>query len=275
MLRKLVYFGLLSNFAFALEEVQQSNFSATVGETIQLPCSVNTEKCGDPFIITWYRGDSVVYVFSEEKKVNFSLGDYFGRVDFLYTPHNSTVSYLRIKQLQVADEGEYTCNVFYDDNVHGCQVNQFYYVTTFMKPDSVRIFQECGAEVANGSTIAPVKENDHITLICESGNGKPIPFVSWWNGTERMDGEYKRISSGHGAGFGSSKIRFPLSRNDLGAKYECRIHGDDLEASIISFIEINTKGNISRCELTAGENYILAMVAGIIWTVIMMCVLLV
>lgn len=38
-----------------------------------------------------------------------------------------------------------------------------------------------------------MNEDDLIELECESGGGKPIPTVEWWNGTEKMDGECHQL----------------------------------------------------------------------------------
>lgn len=59
-----------------------------------------------------------------------------------------------------------------------------------VKPEFVRIIKGDGTELANASMIGPLNEDDYIILMCESGGGKPIPSVSWWNGTEKMDGKY-------------------------------------------------------------------------------------
>jgi CD80-like C2-set immunoglobulin domain. len=58
-----------------------------------------------------------------------------------------------------------------------------------VKPEYVKITKDDSTELQNASTIGPFTEGDEIALTCESGGGKPIPNVVWWNGTNRMTGK--------------------------------------------------------------------------------------
>ncbi|CAG9768080.1 unnamed protein product [Ceutorhynchus assimilis] len=37
--------------------------------------------------------------------------------------------------------------------------------------------------MTNGSILGPKEEGDEVDLVCEAGSGKPIPRVSWYNGS--------------------------------------------------------------------------------------------
>lgn len=63
-----------------------------------------------------------------------------------------------------------------------------------VKPEYVKITKDDSTELQNASTIGPFTEGDEITLTCESGGGKPIPNVVWWNGTNRMTGKLLCLS---------------------------------------------------------------------------------
>ncbi|KAJ9581940.1 hypothetical protein L9F63_003728, partial [Diploptera punctata] len=54
------------------------------------------------------------------------------------------------------------------------------------KPEYLKITRGDGTELDNTSTIGPFKEGEGLTLTCESGGGKPIPSVTWWNGTHKI-----------------------------------------------------------------------------------------
>lgn len=56
------------------------DMSGLVGETIRLPCTVNTERCGDLHSIKWYRGSSRIFVFSEMANIAKAEGDYAERL---------------------------------------------------------------------------------------------------------------------------------------------------------------------------------------------------
>ncbi|CAG2054552.1 unnamed protein product [Timema podura] len=58
--------------------------------------------------------------------------------------------------------------------------------TKVVKPEYVKVTKGDGTELTNATLIGPYTEGDELTLVCESGGGKPIPSVSWWNGTHKM-----------------------------------------------------------------------------------------
>lgn len=63
-----------------------------------------------------------------------------------------------------------------------------------VKPEYVKITKDDGTELQNASTIGPFIEGEELTLTCESGGGKPIPSVVWWNGTHKMTGTFLSLS---------------------------------------------------------------------------------
>ena len=44
------------------------------------------------------------------------------------------------------------------------------------------------------SRIGPYNEGQELRLLCESGGGKPIPRVTWYNGSEKISGKKKRFT---------------------------------------------------------------------------------
>lgn len=56
-----------------------------------------------------------------------------------------------------------------------------------VKPKYIKV-TKAGAPLKN-ETVEHMNEDDVILLECESGGGKPIPTVEWWNGTQKMDGK--------------------------------------------------------------------------------------
>jgi hypothetical protein len=61
------------------------------------------------------------------------------------------------------------------------------------EPKYLNISLPDGQDVLGGShsSIGPFNEGQEIRLLCESGGGKPIPKVTWYNGTEIISGEWK------------------------------------------------------------------------------------
>lgn len=64
-----------------------------------------------------------------------------------------------------------------------------------VKPEYVKVFkEEDSAEISNSALIGPFEEGQELKLSCQSGGGKPIPDITWWNGTHKLPGEYNRIA---------------------------------------------------------------------------------
>ncbi|XP_067007165.1 nephrin isoform X1 [Anabrus simplex] len=223
--------------------------SGLVGETVLLPCKVDTEECGLMHSIKWYRGSSRIYVFSDRSNIAHPEGEYTDRIVLKYSP-NSTMSSLELKQLQVADEAVYKCEITYIEVREGCSVVQFINLTALIKPKYVKVTRGDGSVLQNASSIGPFNEGDELSLMCESGGGKPIPSVTWWNGTRKMDGEYTSESGGNSVGTGKNRIHATLGRGDLGARYECRADNAALTSPITSWVDIDVNVRPLKLELS-------------------------
>uniref|UniRef100_A0A8D8XSH0 Hemicentin-2 n=1 Tax=Cacopsylla melanoneura TaxID=428564 RepID=A0A8D8XSH0_9HEMI len=218
--------------------VQQfKDLSGLVGDNIQLPCEVSVERCGEFHSIKWYRGSSRIFVFSDMgSKIARSEGGYVDRAQFRYK-ENYTTSYLELKELLVTDEAVYKCEITYLEVRENCQVVQFINLTTLIKPKYIKITKG-GVDLKNQTT-EHMNEDDLIELECESGGGKPIPTVEWWNGTQKMDGNLQIIPESNGIGTARHSHKITLTRGDLSVKYECRAYNDALNFPLLSWLQMD------------------------------------
>lgn len=53
-------------------------------------------------------------------------------------------------------------------------------------PESVRILDNQGISLGNASVLGPKEEGTEVDIICEALGGKPIPKVTWYNGTTEI-----------------------------------------------------------------------------------------
>ena len=51
-----------------------------------------------------------------------------------------------------------------------------------------------GRDISSSSIIGPFHEGYELRLTCESGGGKPIPRVTWYNGSNVISGKFKKIN---------------------------------------------------------------------------------
>ncbi|KAI5742249.1 hypothetical protein M8J77_005061 [Diaphorina citri] len=233
--------------------VQQfKDLSGLVGDNIQLPCEVSVERCGEFHSIKWYRGSSRIFVFSDMgNKIARSEGGYVDRAQFRYK-ENYTTSYLELKELLVTDEAVYKCEITYLEVRENCQVVQFINLTTLIKPKYIKITKD-GAPLKNETT-EHMNEDDLIMLECESGGGKPIPTVEWWNGTEKMDGTLNIFPESNGIGTARHSHKIVLTRGDLSAKYECRAYNDALNYPLISWVQMDVNVRPYAMEMAKAES---------------------
>ncbi|KAI5704488.1 hypothetical protein M8J75_005934 [Diaphorina citri] len=129
--------------------------------------------------------------------------------------------------------------------------NIIMYVRAF-KPKYIKITKD-GAPLKNETT-EHMNEDDLIMLECESGGGKPIPTVEWWNGTEKMDGTLNIFPESNGIGTARHSHKIVLTRGDLSAKYECRAYNDALNYPLISWVQMDVNVRPYAMEMAKAES---------------------
>lgn len=93
-----------------------------VNKETELPCEVDFKTCGEIYFITWSKNVSNEWqrVYSYSQNYQKALGpfaDKSSRVTMDDTNMTTSgIAYLKVKSLQVSDEGTYKCDVTY---VHG------------------------------------------------------------------------------------------------------------------------------------------------------------
>ena len=64
----------------------------------------------------------------------------------------------------------------------------FFVSVSAAEPKYVKISMD-GKDISD-SRIGPYNEGQELRLLCESGGGKPIPRVTWYNGSEKLSGMF-------------------------------------------------------------------------------------
>ena len=62
------------------------------------------------------------------------------------------------------------------------------------EPKNLSISTTDGRDISSSSIIGPFHEGYELRLTCESGGGKPIPRVTWYNGSNVISGKLSRES---------------------------------------------------------------------------------
>ncbi|XP_048512815.1 titin isoform X2 [Athalia rosae] len=201
----------------------KSEKHAERGSSVELPCVLKLPQCGGLHSIKWYRGAIRIFIFSEGVGLTRGTSDLAIRSNMSYET-NATKSFLKIPDLKLEDEGLYKCEATYLAVNRECNNVQHITLTVTVKPDKLVVTNEETKEViADGSTLTPVNEGTRLVLNCESGVGKPVPVIEWFNGTQIMRADNSSSTAqGESIGAGKSRLEVVVTRGDLGARFTCK-----------------------------------------------------
>ncbi|XP_035212307.1 uncharacterized protein LOC118186330 [Stegodyphus dumicola] len=210
--------------------------SGKVGDSVVLPCEVDSHNCGRIYVITWTKhvGDEWLRVYLYSDTHSKPMGSLAGRAHFML--HNNSNAEMHLRSLNVSDEGTYKCDVTY---VHGkCPSLTFTKLYTLMKPKPPEMYVD-GSPVQNASTLGPYTEGSTFILDCRSTGGRPPPLVTLWNGTRSLIAKNHVQTGEDGASDVIATARFVLSRWDLESKLECRVQSNATLAPMVKWIKLD------------------------------------
>lgn len=165
------------------------------GETAQLPCDIKKNIEEDRMkLVLWFRNvsDTPFYTFDavNPKILPLHWRDPDAQISFRseFEPHPSR-SVLIIKKTHLEDSGRYKCRVDY-----------FFEQTTFqlidlvviLPPQKPKIYLDNGLSVMNRLV---VKENQSLSLTCESVGGSPLPELTWWKDHQKLDNSFEQLQN--------------------------------------------------------------------------------
>ncbi|XP_074027945.1 neuromusculin isoform X7 [Leptinotarsa decemlineata] len=278
--RSLVFI-FISAGSFIFSVATENEVRAYMGDSVALPCRVDTKQCGQLHSVKWYKDANRVYVLShagqgraegdatertDDKSENMLNSENLiqptarqaqTRMTVEYT-NESTGAVLKISPVEGEDEATYKCEITYLEVIENCDVVQIVKLKTLKKPENVKIFRSGDhTPLPNSTVIGPMEEEDEFDLICEASGGKPIPKVRWYNGTNEIQrAKYSANEIDNGVGTGISRLQLTLTRGDLLARFECRVESDALDEPIISWVRIDVNVSPTGMNLTGVENHV-------------------
>lgn len=176
-----------------------SDETVSVGGTVTLTCRVDET---DNSSLQWSNTAQQTLYFGEKR----ALRD--NRIQL----HRSTPTELSItiSEVQLADEGEYTCSIF-TMPVRTARAT----VTVLGVPSKPQI---SGFEAA-------VPEGGEVTLTCTSSGSKPPAELHWYRGTERLSARPDVVESTTGEPTYSvrSEVTLTVARGDDNAMVTCAV----------------------------------------------------
>jgi len=208
------------------------------GFNVDLPCVINQAECGDFHSIKWYKENRRVYVYSPIANFAKAEGELVDRGNLIFDGNNETTR-LQIQDLKTTDEGEYKCEITFLDITKDCPVVQLVKLTTLAEPKNLSISTTDGRDISSSSIIGPFHEGHELRLTCESGGGKPIPRVTWYNGSNVISGKVSSFEEEDGTGTGRNEVRIKLSRGDLGSQFTCQAENEAIDQPLSTSVQVD------------------------------------
>lgn len=226
---------------------------ALAGKEVLLPCAINKAICGDFHSIKWYKENRRVFVYSPVASFSKAEGELLerGQLDL-----DDNISHLKISPLQTTDEGEYKCEITFLDISKNCPVVQLVKLTTLAEPKYINVTLSDGrggGETVSNNVVGPFNEGTEVVLVCESGGGKPIPQVSWYNGEQPLAGKASSFEDADRTGTGRSEVRLTVGRNDLSARLECRSTNEAVADPLSATVQLDVNLRPFATEITGAE----------------------
>ncbi|XP_012280549.1 hemicentin-1 isoform X2 [Orussus abietinus] len=224
--------------------------NAELGTEVELPCALELPKCNGLHSIKWYRGPKRIFVFSEGAGVTRGNSSVAARADMIYVA-NTNVTFLKIPNVQLEDEGLYKCEPTYLAVNRECNNVQHISLNVTVQPSFVRVTdEETNAILSSGTTLGPINEGTEISLNCESGEGKPVPVVEWYSGNRSLEATSRLEINDNGIGTGSSRLEMQITRDELGATFTCRVGSPALREPLTIDIHLDVNVRPSKMNLT-------------------------
>ncbi|XP_018570714.1 titin, partial [Anoplophora glabripennis] len=161
---------------------------------------------------------------------------------------------LQISHVQAEDEATYKCEITYLEVIDNCDVIQIVKLKTLRKPDTIRVIDGNGNVLSNDTTLSPRKVKAEMELTCEAVGGKPVPNVSWFNGTTHMTGAKYTVTGKDESLTGKSVLKLSLSRGDILATFMCRVESEALDEPVIYSITTDVHVSPTHVNLIDEKN---------------------
>ena len=128
------------------------------------------------------------------------------------------------------------------------------------EPKNLTVSTADGRDISGSAIIGPFNEGHELRLICQSSGGKPIPRVTWFNGSNVISGKNNwcpRISPSFlhvlsftvgkvssfeeedGTGTGRNEVRISLSRGDLGSQFTCQAENEAIDQPLVTSVQVD------------------------------------
>ncbi|XP_077870154.1 tyrosine-protein kinase-like [Saccoglossus kowalevskii] len=192
----------------------------TAGYTSILNCTyVLGNECSDSTAVLYWvsNGDTIAFKYGDTDPLIVDPDKYavIGGGDLI------------IRDTQHEDAGEYECIVDLlpgnsaRDTVILTVVGIYFIFVSLIQDDPNPGWPVCSTTTSHVIQPGIIQSGDVITIVCEATDGNPFPVLTWYNGTDILEGDYSTPAPGEIIMVTSNEYTWELDKYDNGKTYIC------------------------------------------------------
>ncbi|XP_055619524.1 hemicentin-1 isoform X2 [Toxorhynchites rutilus septentrionalis] len=232
---------------------QDETVSVLRSEKVELTCLIDIATCGELHSLKWFKGTDRIAVVSGDGEVAKVEGSYNDR---LYLDHEAQRSRLIFKNVEISDEDTYLCETTFLEPSELCENSGAYSIAlnVYAIPSVIALQDGNRNSIKNGSHIGPMREGQDLQVVCEVYGARPAPVISW----HRSGGVVRdtQTSENHDGLFTvKSTLSLTLSRQELGATYNCRVEMKELLLVVDNNFHIDLQVRPTKINLSGVKHH--------------------
>uniref|UniRef100_A0A182IUJ9 Ig-like domain-containing protein n=1 Tax=Anopheles atroparvus TaxID=41427 RepID=A0A182IUJ9_ANOAO len=232
---------------------QDETISVLRGEKVELACPIDIATCGELHSLKWFKGTERIAVVSGDGEVAKVEGSYNDRLSL---SHEAQTSRLIFRSVEIADEDTYLCETTFLEPSELCENSGAYSVAlnVYAVPSVITLQDGNRNSIKNGSHIGPMREGQDLQVVCEVYGARPEPVITWHR-QGRAVRDNLVVEEHNGLYTVKSTMSLTLSRQELGATYNCRVEMKELHLTVENQFHIDLQVRPTKINLSGVEHH--------------------
>ncbi|KFB37688.1 AGAP012343-PA-like protein [Anopheles sinensis] len=223
------------------------------GEKVELACPIDIATCGELHSLKWFKGTERIAVVSGDGEVAKVEGSYNDRLSL---SHETQTSRLIFRSVEIADEDTYLCETTFLEPSEQCENTGAYSVAlnVYAVPSVITLQDGNRNSIKNGSHIGPMREGQDLQVVCEVYGARPEPVITWHR-QGRVVRDNLAVEEHDGLYTVKSTMSLTLSRQELGATYNCKVEMKELHLTVENQFHIDLQVRPTKINLSGVEHH--------------------
>ncbi|XP_049546893.1 hemicentin-1 isoform X2 [Anopheles darlingi] len=232
---------------------QDETISVLRGEKVELACPIDIATCGELHSLKWFKGTERIAVVSGDGEVAKVEGSHHDRLSLSHKPQTSRLIF---RSVDIADEDTYLCETTFLEPSELCENSGAYSVAlnVYAVPSVITLQDGNRNSIKNGSHIGPMREGQDLQVVCEVYGARPEPVISWHR-SGRVVRDTQVVEQHNGLYTVKSTLSLTLSRQELGATYNCRVEMKELHLTVDNQFHIDLQVRPTKINLSGVEHH--------------------